>query len=92
MDKFQLLKEFFVLTTLCGSLYSRFVTNTKKAFMNLTLHMHRAFNSMYYEELLNLKNFIFSSQTLNGIYMLGRTLSTVASILTGTPAFSYPVL
>lgn len=91
MDKFQLLKEFFVLTTLCGSLYSRFMTNTKKPFMDLTLLMHRAFKSMCYEELLNLKNFIFSSQTVNRKYMLGRTLSTVASILTYRAAFSYPV-
>lgn len=83
MDKFQLLKEYFVLTTLCSSLYSRFMASTKKAFMgpgsSLTLHMHKASNSMCCEELLNLENFVFGSQTINRKYMLRRTLSTVAS-------------
>lgn len=58
MDKFQLLKKHFVLTTLCSSLRSGFMASTKKAFMDpgssLTLHMHSPFNSICYEKLLNL--------------------------------------
>lgn len=58
MDKFQALKEYFVLMELCSSLCSRFIASTKKAFMgpssSLTLQMHRAFNSMCYKELMNL--------------------------------------
>lgn len=59
------------------------MASTKKVFMDpcssLMLHMHRAFNSTCCEELLNLENFIFRSQTVNRKYTLHRTLSTVAS-------------
>lgn len=81
MDKFQILKAYFVLIELCSSLCSRFITSTKKAFMgpssSLILQMHRIFNSMCYKELLNLENFMFISQTVK--YILCRILSTVAS-------------
>lgn len=50
MDKFQVLKEYYVLIELCSNLCSRFITSTKKAFIgsssSLILQMHRAFNSM----------------------------------------------
>lgn len=83
MDKFQFLKKYIVLTTLCSSLWSRFIASTEKAFMDsgssLTLHMHSPFNSICYAELPNLYKFIFSSKTVNRKYVLCRTLSTVAS-------------
>lgn len=83
MGKFQVLKEYSVLIELCSSLCRRFISSTKKAFMgpssSLTLQMHRAFNSMCDKELLNLENFMFSSQTVNRKYTLCRILSTGAS-------------
>lgn len=60
---------------------SRFITSTKKAFMgpssSLTLQMHRAFNSVCYKELLNLENFMFTSQIIKRKYILGRILFNV---------------
>lgn len=79
MDKFQVLKEYFVLIELYSSLCSRFITSIKKSFMgpssSLTLQIHRAFNSMCYIKLMNLCLLL----KLNRKYILRKKLFTSSS-------------
>lgn len=91
--KNELFKEYFVLTMLCSSLYCRFMASTKKVFMNSglpqKLRIHRAFNSMWCEELLNLQKSTFSSQTFNRKIMPLENIVPYCFILTDTSTFSY---